>query len=98
MKNNVTISKPVNVDDSLYEKIKQLSLEKYSSTISEIINIAVEEYIERNKYIELFDFTLFFISVNRFVNNVAINAIVETRCWPSINFSILDGTACISTG
>lgn len=48
LKNNVTIPRPVNVDDSLYEKIKELSLEKYSSTISEIINIAVEEYIERN--------------------------------------------------
>ena len=27
-----------------------------------------------------------------------VKAIVETRCCPSISFSILEGTACISTG
>ncbi len=47
-KENRTISRSINIDDSLYEQIKELSEIKYSATISEIINIAIEEYIERN--------------------------------------------------
>lgn len=48
VKENKIISKAINIDDSLYEKIKGLSENKYSATISEIINVAIEEYIERN--------------------------------------------------
>ena len=47
---------------------------------------------------KLSGFTLFLISVNLFVSNIAISAIVETRCCPSINFSIRAGIACTSTG
>ncbi len=47
-KENNTISKSINIDDSLYEQIKELSENKYSATISEIINVAIEEYVERN--------------------------------------------------
>ncbi|MCI9245682.1 MAG: hypothetical protein HFJ30_00800 [Clostridia bacterium] len=47
-KDNYIIEKSVNVDDSLYSEIKRLSLEKYSAGISEIVNVAIEEYIERN--------------------------------------------------
>lgn len=49
LKDNKTVSRAVNIDDSLYEKIQQLSAKKYDAKISEIINIAIEEYIERNK-------------------------------------------------
>lgn len=49
LKENITISRAINIDDSLYEELKKLSLEKYSANISEIINVAIEEYIERNK-------------------------------------------------
>lgn len=47
-KDNYTVEKSVNVDDSLYSEVKKLSLEKYSADISEIINVAIEEYIERD--------------------------------------------------
>lgn len=47
--NNPIIVKTINIDDSIYNKIKILSENIYDATISEIINIALEEYIERNK-------------------------------------------------
>lgn len=46
---NKTISKSINVDDSLYERIIGLTKTTYDAKISEIINVAIEEYIERNK-------------------------------------------------
>lgn len=46
---NKTISKSINVDDSLYEKVIVLTKKTYDAKISEIINVAIEEYIERNK-------------------------------------------------
>lgn len=46
--NNKTISKSVNVDDGLYNEIKKLTLNVYDAKISDIINIAIEEYIERD--------------------------------------------------
>jgi len=48
-KENLTITKVVNVDDSLYEKIKYLSDNVYSAKISDIINVAIEEYMEKAK-------------------------------------------------
>lgn len=47
--NNRTISKSINIDDSLYSQITKLSQRVYDATISEIINVAIEEYIEKNK-------------------------------------------------
>ncbi len=46
--NNPIITKTVNIDDSIYMKIKELSEEVFDATISEIMNVAIEEYIERN--------------------------------------------------
>ena len=46
---NKTMSKSINVDDSLYERIIGLTKTTYDAKISEIINVAIEEYIERNK-------------------------------------------------
>lgn len=48
-KDNPTISKSINIDDSLYEKIKLAIKNEYDANISDIINVAIEEYIERNK-------------------------------------------------
>ena len=45
---NITMSKSVNIDDSLYEKIKILKQKKYKAEISDIVNIAIEEYIAKN--------------------------------------------------
>lgn len=47
--NNPIIAKTINIDDSIYNKIKDLSEKVFDATISEIINIAIEEYIKRDK-------------------------------------------------
>lgn len=48
-KDNKTIPKSINIDDSLYEKIRLSTENEYDAKLSDIINIALEEYIERNK-------------------------------------------------
>lgn len=46
--NNYTISKSINIDDSLYKEIIKLSKKTFSASISEIINVAIENYIVKN--------------------------------------------------
>ena len=46
---NKTIPKSINIDDGLYEKIRYATEEIYDAKLSDIINVALEEYIERNK-------------------------------------------------
>ena len=43
LKENKKIQKCVNLDDNLYDKLKELSEKKYDATISEIINICIED-------------------------------------------------------
>ena len=47
-KDNKTVSKSINIDDSLYEKIKQSIEIVYDAKLSDVINVAIEEYIEKN--------------------------------------------------
>lgn len=47
-KENKTVPKSINIDDSLYEKIREATEKTYDAKLSDIINIAIEEYIERN--------------------------------------------------
>ena len=46
---NTIIAKTINIDDSIYNKFKDLSEKVYDATISEIINVAIEEYIKRDR-------------------------------------------------
>lgn len=48
-KDNKTIPKSINIDDSLYEKIRNATEKIYDAKLSDIINVAMEEYIERNQ-------------------------------------------------
>ena len=48
-RNNITIKKSINIDDSLYKKLIKLTQNKYDATISDLINISIETYIEKNK-------------------------------------------------
>lgn len=48
-KDNKTIPKSINIDDSLYEKIRNATEKIYDAKLSDIINVAMEEYIEKNK-------------------------------------------------
>lgn len=52
--NNKTVRKTINIDDSLYAELIELITNKYDATISDIVNICLEEYIETNqpKYYE----------------------------------------------
>lgn len=45
---NKTVPKSINIDDSLYEKIREATEKVYDAKLSDIINIAIEEYVERN--------------------------------------------------
>lgn len=47
-KNNYTIQKCVNIEDTLYMQLKELVNKKYDATISDLINVAVENYINNN--------------------------------------------------
>ena len=47
-KNNYTIQKSINIEDGLYTKIKEIVEKEYDASISEVINICVEELIEHN--------------------------------------------------
>ena len=48
-KNNPTTHKTVNIDDSLYEKLYKLLNTKYDATISDLVNVAIENYANKNK-------------------------------------------------
>lgn len=48
-KENKTIPKSINIDDSLYEKIRQATEKVYDAKLSDIINVAMEEYIEKDE-------------------------------------------------
>ena len=47
--NNKTIKKTINIEDSLYNRLMKFTFKNYDATFSEIINICIEEYIERDK-------------------------------------------------
>lgn len=46
--NNRTTKKSVNIDDSLYKKLINLTQNKFDATISDLINVAIEDYALRN--------------------------------------------------
>ena len=45
--NNRTIKKSVNIDDSLYRKLIDFTQNKFDATISDLINIAIEDFISK---------------------------------------------------
>ena len=47
--NNPTIKKSVNIDDTLYKKLIDLTQNKFDATVSELINVAIEEYSAKNQ-------------------------------------------------
>lgn len=50
LQDNLIKQKAINIDDNLYEGVKRLSLEVYDANISDIINVAIEEYKEPKFY------------------------------------------------
>ncbi len=45
---NKAIKKSINIEDTLYSELIKLSKKKYDATISELINVSIEDYIENN--------------------------------------------------
>ncbi len=45
---NKAVKKSINIEDTLYSELIKLSQKKYDATISELINVSIEDYIERN--------------------------------------------------
>lgn len=46
--NNKTIKKSINIDDTLYRKLMKFAKKNYDATFSEVINVCIEEYINKN--------------------------------------------------
>lgn len=46
--NNRTTKKSVNIDDSLYRKLIHFTQNKFDATISDLINVAIEDYSSKN--------------------------------------------------
>ena len=42
--NNRTTKKSVNIDDSLYKKLIHFTQNKFDATVSDLINVAIEDY------------------------------------------------------
>lgn len=47
--NNKTLKKTVNIEDTLYQRLMKFTKKNYDATFSQILNVCIEEYIERNK-------------------------------------------------
>ena len=46
--NNKTVKKTVNIEDKLYNQLMKFTKKNYDATFSQVINVCIEEYIERN--------------------------------------------------
>lgn len=46
--NNRTTKKSVNIDDSLYKKLIHFTQNKFDATVSDLINVAIEDYAEKS--------------------------------------------------
>jgi metal-responsive CopG/Arc/MetJ family transcriptional regulator len=47
--NNKTMKKTINIEDTLYDRLMKFVKKNYDATFSEVINVCIEEYIEKNK-------------------------------------------------
>ena len=47
--NNRTLKKSINIDDSLYKKLIYLTQNRFDATVSDLINVAIEDYSEKNR-------------------------------------------------
>ncbi len=47
---NTTVKKSINIDDTLYNELIKITNKNFSASISEVINVAIEEYVEKNNF------------------------------------------------
>jgi predicted CopG family antitoxin len=43
------MKKTINIEDTLYDRLMKFVKKNYDATFSEVINVCIEEYIEKNK-------------------------------------------------
>jgi len=48
-KDNYTIQKSINIEDKLYTRLKEIVESEYDATISDIINVCIEDLVSRGK-------------------------------------------------
>ena len=53
-KSNYTTRRSIKIEDELYEKLNKITKQKYSASISEVINVCIEELLEKEK-IEIYE-------------------------------------------
>lgn len=46
--NNKCVNKTINIEITLYERLKKLVSKEYDATISDVINVIIEDYLENN--------------------------------------------------
>ena len=46
--NNKKVKNTVNIEDKLYNQLMKFTKKNYDATFSQVINVCIEEYIERN--------------------------------------------------
>lgn len=46
--NNKCVNKTINIEITLYERLKKLVNKEYDATISDVINVIIEDYLENN--------------------------------------------------
>lgn len=46
---NKCITKTINIEISLYEKLQNVISKRYDATVSDVINVIIEDYLENNK-------------------------------------------------
>ena len=47
-KGNYTIQKSINLEDKLYTRLKEVTEKEYDATISEVVNICIEELVSKD--------------------------------------------------
>lgn len=53
-KDNYTKRRSIKIEDKLYEKLNYITKQRYSASISEVINVCIEELLEKEK-IEIYE-------------------------------------------
>lgn len=89
-KKEKTVTRSIHLDDDLYAKLEYLSNSVFDATISKIINVCIEEYINENKF-EYYKRPENVTSVYRsiFIRESFYNALNEVKNTKGISFTRL---------
>lgn len=89
---NYTIQKSINIEDTLYTKIKEFADEDYEATISDIINICIEDFIvKEDKDIQFYNKPKWELTIYRsvMIRKDNIDALCRIKNRTGISFTRL---------